>query len=118
MTAVTFSDTNWLATLTALVTSLASSWTSIWIGCPSIPSGWAALNVLVVTFSNAVFVVVPKAAVAPVSGVETPSLMGPAGIGANLDVPVVAVAPVFFLDELPQAAITTSPAAPMARQDM
>src|SRR3954447_7645609 len=114
MTAVTFSDTNWLATLTALVTSLASSWTSIWIGCPSMPSGWAALNVLVVTFSKAVLVVVPKAAVAPVSGVDTPSLMGPAGIGGNFDVPavVVPVAPVVFFDELPHAAITTSPAAP------
>src|SRR6478736_6339540 len=102
MTAVTFSATNWLATLTALVTSLASSSTSIWMGWPSMPSGWAALNVLVVTFPNAVLVVVPKAAVAPVSGVDTPNLIGPAGMAGNFDADVVPVEPAVFFDELPQ----------------
>src|SRR5438105_13721334 len=112
MTAVTFSATNWLATFTALVTSLASSRTSIWIGWPSIPSGWAALNVFVVTFSKAVLVVVPKAAVAPVSGVETPSLIGPAGIGGYFDVPAVGPVvppPVLFFGVVPQAALTSRP---------
>src|SRR3954465_13304584 len=119
ITAVTFSATNWLATLTALVTSLASSSTSIWLGWPSMPPAWGATNVLGVTISNAVLVVVPNAAVAPVSGVETPSLMAPGGMGANFDV-VVAVAPLapeVFFDELPQAASTIAPAGPIARHD-
>src|SRR3954454_14844850 len=109
MTAVPSSETNWLATLTALVTSLASSSTSIWIGWPSMPSGWAALNVLVVTFSNAAFVAVPNAAVAPESGVDTPNLIAPGGMAGYFDAAVVAVAPdapAVFFDELPQAART------------
>src|SRR5436305_506064 len=67
-----------------------------------------------------VMVVVPNAAVAPVSGVETPSLIAPGGMGANFDaavVPVAPVAPVFFFDELPQAASTIAPAAPIAKHD-
>src|SRR5438128_6857038 len=103
--AATFSETIWLATLTALVTSLASSRISRETGCPSMPSGWAALNVLMATFSNELLVSVPKAAVAPDRGVETASLMGPAGMGGYFEaaavVPDVPLA-VLFLDELPQ----------------
>src|SRR4051812_41202125 len=82
------------------------------------PSGWAALNVLVVTFSKAALVAVPNAAVAPVSGVDTPNLIGPAGMGGYFEAAVVPVLPVApFFDELPHAAITMTPAAPSARQD-
>src|ERR1700681_2982969 len=63
-------------------------------------------------------VVWPKAAWAPVSGVEMPNLIGPGGIGGKLVVAaavvavppaappaVVAVDAVDFFDELPQAAV-------------
>src|ERR1700676_3975530 len=96
MTPASLSATIWLATLTALVTSLASSSTSYVTWWPSIPSGWAALNAFRVMLLNDCEVVWPKAAWAPVSGVEIPNLIGPGGMGAKLlaavpEVPAVAV---------------------------
>src|SRR6202011_6406825 len=97
------------ATLTALVTSLASSSTSYWTGWPSIPSGCRALNAFRVTLLNDWEVVWPKAACAPVGGVEIPNLIGPAGIGGYFDAAVVAdpdvAAVVVFGELLLQAAV-------------
>src|SRR3954447_12077083 len=78
------------------------------------PSGCAALNVLRVTSLNALAVAVPNAAVAPLIGADTASLMvAPAGMGGYFDaaavVPVLPAPDVAFLDELPQAARTIRP---------
>src|SRR5579859_2386877 len=111
MTPASLSATNWLTTLTALVTSLASSSTSYITGWPSIPSGCRALNAFRVMLLNDWAVVWPKAAWAPVSGVEIPNLIGPGGMGgycgaAVVAAPavVVAVVAVFFAELLHAAA--------------
>src|ERR1700736_6072875 len=109
MTPASLSATNWFSTLTALVTSLASSSTSYWTGWPSIPSGCRALNAFRVMLLNDCEVVWPKAAWAPVSGVEIPNLIGPAGIGGDcgaavVAAPAVVVAVVAFFAELLHAA--------------
>src|SRR5205809_4657591 len=85
MTAAILSEIIWLAALTPLVTSLPSSYTVIVTGCPSMPVGCRALNFGPVTVSNAFLVAVPKAALAPLTAVMTPSLMGPSGMAGYFD---------------------------------
>src|SRR6516165_6040978 len=95
------------------------------------PFGWAALNAFSVTLVNAFSVVVPNAACAPVSGVDTPNTIGPAGMGGYLDcdadvaappaaelaappAAAVVVAPLLLLLSLPQAAASTADTATTA----
>src|SRR5579859_5891904 len=119
MTPASLSATNWLTTLTALVTSLASSSTSYMTGWPSIPSGCRALNAFRVMLLNDWAVAWPKAAWAPVSGVEIPNLIGPGGMGGYCDAaaavvadpPAVVADVAVFLAELLHAAVRAVPAA-------
>src|SRR5690348_9266651 len=57
------------------------------------PFGCVALNCFNVTSVNAFSVVVPNAACAPVSGVDTPKTIGPAGMGGYFDCDAVVAAP-------------------------
>src|SRR6478736_4310177 len=109
--AATLSDTNWLATLTAVVTSLPSSFTLICTLWPSMPSGCISLNLASVTFSKAFWTAPPKAALAPVSGADTPNVIGPSGMAGHFfdeaDV-VVAPADAAVVEAPPLAAVVAA----------
>src|SRR5947199_7190962 len=73
------------------------------------PVGCRALNFGPVTVSNAFLVVVPKAALAPLTAVMTPSLMGPSGMAGYFDAACVTGELDFDFDDDPQAASVNPP---------
>src|SRR3954465_10216159 len=79
------------------------------------PLGCRALNFGPVTVSNAFLVVVPKAALAPLTAVMPPGLMGPSGMAGYFDAACVTGELDFPFDDEPQAASVNPPTVSTAR---